>query len=75
MKIIVGIITMLPLMLVTGLSQFILNPYLIGKGLIPREALVVTMYGITALLLGMFAGVMMEKYDKKYGNSKGTEVM
>ena len=73
MKIIVGIITMLPLMLVTGLSQFILNPYLIGKGLIPREALVVTMYGIAAFLIGLFVGIMIEKYDKKYGDSKGSK--
>ena len=71
MKIIVGIITMLPLMLVTGLSQFILNPYLIGKGLIPNEALVVTMYGITALLLGVIVGIASEKYDKKIRDSKG----
>lgn len=65
MKRMVVLIPIILLMAVPCFSLLILNPYLIGKGLIPREALVVTMYGIAAFLLGFFGGILIEKYDKK----------
>ena len=73
MKRIVEIIPLILQMAVPLFSSFILNPYLIGKGLIPREALVVTMYGIAAFLLGLVGGIMIEKTKKKNANSKGSE--
>lgn len=71
MKRIVRIIPFIFLTLVTGFSQFILSTYLIAKGLIPREAAVVTIYGTTAFLIGVFGGIMTEKYDQKNRDSKG----
>lgn len=70
MKRIVIIIPFILIVVVPCFSLLILNPYLIGKGLIPREALVVTMYGTAAFLLGVFGGILAEKYDKKKASSK-----
>lgn len=58
------------LMVVTLFSQNIIGPYLIGKGLIPKETAVVAMYGIAAFAMGFFPEYLISKYLKKRDNSK-----
>ena len=69
-KRIMVIIPMMLLNLVTAFSLFVLCPYLIGKGLLPREGYWVTMFGLAAFLTGLLAGGMIAKDNEKKCKTK-----
>ena len=72
-RFVVAIITIIPVILVNEFSSFMLGPYLIEKGLMPREVSVVTMYGIATLVFGVILGSAYEKHDKKIRDTKESE--
>jgi hypothetical protein len=70
MKKIIQVIPIMFLMIVNGFSQFVLSPYLIMNGLIPREALLVTMFGTAAFSFGLLGGWLIAIDNKKRCSQK-----
>ncbi|GAB6155423.1 hypothetical protein JCM17380_41740 [Desulfosporosinus burensis] len=70
MKIVMEIIPIILLTIVSIFSINVLNPYLIVKGLIPREGNLVSIFGIAAYSLGLLGGWIIAINNKKRGNSK-----